>query len=182
MGRAPQASSSPTRSAMRATIAAAVRRSRPVAVAWSSVVAQVGADHDEGLGPAPQRLQHAGDLVGVRVAHEQRDDADRAQYALQEGQRHLQGVLIDVRAVAHEHPGEGRARAGATPRPPRRRRAVSRTASAPLTAGRRAAHCAQDPSPPGQGSGRTLEPTFPDGWGAPRSCLARANFGAFCKI
>ena len=79
MGRAPQASSSPI--ALRH--AGDDRCSRPTIAPGRRglvvVVAQVGADHDEGLGPAPQRLQHAGDLVGVRVAHEQREDADRAQ-------------------------------------------------------------------------------------------------------
>ena len=91
-----------------------------------AVVTQVGADDEQRFGAAPERFEHAADLLGGRrVADQQRHDLELLEHRLQEGQLHLEAVLEAVRAIELDDLGELRARA----RPRRARRRPRRAAS-----------------------------------------------------
>jgi len=63
------------------------------------VVAQVRADHDQGLRSAPEPLEHLGYLVGRGLTHAEGSESELAQHPLQKRKLHLQAVLLRVRGV-----------------------------------------------------------------------------------
>jgi hypothetical protein len=99
IGAAPQASSGSSLGSSRVPVAGAGRLVR-------QEVREVRAHHDEGLVPAPHRLEDARHLRGARVAHDDRYEAEVAEDCLQERQVHLERVLQGVRAIALLHEGE----------------------------------------------------------------------------
>ena len=65
------------------------------------VVRQIGADHDQSVGPAPQSVQHLRDLAGGRLADQEGHERKVAEHGLQERQLDLERVLLLVRGVRH---------------------------------------------------------------------------------
>ena len=70
------------------------------------VVAQVRRDDDHRLGPAPQRLDHLGDVLDVGGADDKRHQREVVEHALQEGQLDLEAVLLAVRLVVGRDLGQ----------------------------------------------------------------------------
>ena len=64
------------------------------------VVREVGGDDDEGLGSAPEPLDHFGDFVDPRIADGEGREREVAELALQERQLHLERVLLQVGPIA----------------------------------------------------------------------------------
>ena len=89
------------------------------------VVGQIGADHEQGLGPAPQALQHLRDLVGRRIADQQRHEREVAEHRLEERQLDLERMLRLMRRVRHLVPAAGRGSPRSPPDRAARRRAAS---------------------------------------------------------
>ena len=58
-------------------------------------MAQVGADHHQGVG-GPHPLESVGDVAGLGGTRDQGQDRDGPQHREQEGKLHLQGVLLSV--------------------------------------------------------------------------------------
>ena len=63
------------------------------------VVRQIGADHEQGLGPAPEALERSGHRRGRRVADQERHEGEVAEHGLEERQLDLERVLGLVRHV-----------------------------------------------------------------------------------
>ena len=57
---------------------------------------QVGTDHDQGLIATPEPVQYPGHGLRRRTADRQGHQTEVIQHALQEGQMHLQGMLLGV--------------------------------------------------------------------------------------
>ena len=69
------------------------------------VVGQVGADHDQRLGAAPQGFEQGGNQMGVHLTDRKRQDFEVVEGALKEGQLHFNAMFFGVGAVVHDHPG-----------------------------------------------------------------------------
>ena len=67
------------------------------------VVRQIGADHEQGVRPAPQPVQHLRDLAGCRLADQERHEREVAEHGLEERQLDLERVLRLVRRVRELH-------------------------------------------------------------------------------
>ncbi len=63
------------------------------------VVRQIGADHEQGLGPAPEAVERSGHRRGRRVADQERHEGEVAEHGLEERQLDLERVLGLVRHV-----------------------------------------------------------------------------------
>ena len=61
---------------------------------------QIGGNDDQRLGSTPQPLDDLGDLAHAGVADGERREGEGAELALQEGQLHLERVLLQVGAIA----------------------------------------------------------------------------------
>ena len=69
-------------------------------------VGKVRTDHDECLGPTPQRFQYLGDFCRRGVPHSQWYQFELAKHRLQEWQLHFHGVLPRMSCGADDHLGQ----------------------------------------------------------------------------
>ena len=102
-GSQPQASRGPRLARVEALDRRRGRRIVLLGALVRLVVRQIGADHDQGLGPAPQALQHFCDLAGRRLADQERHEREVAEHGLEERQLDLERMLGLVRHVRELH-------------------------------------------------------------------------------
>ena len=67
------------------------------------IVAEIGADDDQGLGPAPQQIEEFRRLFRRRLAGDERHDGEVGEHGLQERQLHLQAMLLMVGGIEDLH-------------------------------------------------------------------------------
>jgi hypothetical protein len=65
------------------------------------VVAEVGADYDQGFVTAPTRVQRLSDLLWGGLAHGDRQEGEAVQHLLKKGELNLEGVFPVVGFVQH---------------------------------------------------------------------------------